>query len=351
MNPIRQAIRVPKHGGPEVLQLVKEEISLAANLKPTHVLVQHKLAGVNYIDTYFRSGIYPPKPGHEFDKGGFVSGTEGVGICVQAGEAAQHLLGKLVTYFSCGVGQEGAYCTAAVHDANEVYECPSGIDLALACTLAGIQGCTAHYLSTDTYRVNSNSVVLLNAAAGGTGLLLSQMCKIRGAAKVIAICSGADKGKLAKELGKADVVIDRATTKDWVSEVLKIVPGGVDVFYDGAGKATFEHQPSCFTCLKPRGAMVTFGNASGVARAIQPLELSRGSYSLHRPKLNDYMLTAEERQQRIGEMLALGAEGKIKTVLTTMKLSQAGEAQALLESGATTGKLLLDCESMNGDGK
>uniref|UniRef100_A0A0G4GVJ4 Enoyl reductase (ER) domain-containing protein n=1 Tax=Chromera velia CCMP2878 TaxID=1169474 RepID=A0A0G4GVJ4_9ALVE len=340
----RSSIRVTKHGGADVLSLFKgETVMVAPPLLPSQVLVQHEKAGVNMIDTYYRKGLYPLR-GSGFP---FIPGTEGAGVVVAAGESeeAQRLLNKSVVFFSC-LPDEGGYTTAAVHNANEVTEVPKDVPSELATVVCGIQGLTAHYLVETAMPPVSpqTKAVLLNAAAGGTGLLLAQMCKIRGAEKVIGICSGTEKAKLAVEVGGVDVVIDRSEVKEgWVEAVKQAAPGGVDVFYDSAGASTFA-TPGALSVLRPRGSLITFGNSSGPAPAIEPLKLTaQGSISLQRPKLNDFVADPVERKRRIDEMIGLAKDGKIKTLISIMPLSKAAEAQVLLESGQTKGKLLLDC--------
>jgi NADPH2:quinone reductase len=354
MQPIiSRSIRVPQLGGPEVLKFIAQDQTLdPAALSPTQVIVKHAFAGINFIDTYVRSGLYPAKEPN------YIPGTEGCGTVLFAGKNVppEFSVGKKVAFFQT---LQGSYTSHAIHNFQDLVAVPpqlynssssttsSNNDADLAVTAMLIQGITAHYLSSSCFPVSEKTqTVLLNAAAGGTGSLLSQMCKLRGAKKVIGVCGGPEKAKLAKEVGKCDEVIDYKTNPDWVAQVKLLAPEGVDVFYDSVGKSTFEKD--CFSVLKRRGAMITFGNASGPVPPLAPLTLTKyGSISLQRPKMFDFVDRASgELDERMNEITQWIVERKLTlSISKVLKLEDAAEAHRLLESGTTTGKLLLDCQA------
>lgn len=340
MNPIARSIRVAQCGGPEVMQLATAAIDLAS-VGPRQVLVKHTYAGVNFIDTYYRSGLYPQSSAKPFP---YIPGTEGCGTVVHGGsDVAASMVGQRVCFFSA---IQGSYASLAVHDVDDLIPIAPGLQDAQATAML-TQGLTAHYLSHSCYPVAAGTTVLLNAAAGGTGLLLSQVCKLRGA-RVIGVCGGPEKAALAASVGKADHVVDYHATPDWVAEVRKLCPAGVDVFFDGVGKATFE--ANGMSVLRRRGSMVTFGNASGAVPPLAPLALTKlGSVSLQRPTMFDFVDRASgERDARMQDLARWIAEGKLAiTVSSVLPLDRAAEAHALLQSGKTTGKLLLDCQNLS----
>ena len=306
----------------------------------TDVAVRCAYAGVNFIDTYFRSGLYAkPYP--------FCPGQEGAGCVVAYGPEVdeafkeRHPIGSKVAFFRC---DSGSYAQLVKIQATDAFALPDSFDLKMAAA-ALLQGLTAHYLTHDTYAVRKGDTVLVHAAAGGTGLLVSQMAKHLGAGRVIGVCGGAEKAALAKSVGKCDDVVDYLATPDWEAEVLKIT--GSDrlqkchVVYDGVGKSTFA---SSLKCLRPRGMMVSFGNASGAVDPVAPLALSsNGSLFLTRPTLWDYMIGEEERRARVASLVSLIESGAVSlTIGAVIPLAKAAEAHRLLEGRETTGKILLE---------
>ena len=215
---------------------------------------------------------------------------------------------------------------------------PEGVTTRVAAA-AMLQGMTAHYLVRATYPLGPSDTCLVHASAGGVGLPLCQLAK-RAGARVIGTTSTSDKAALAKKAGADDVIL--YGDADFSVEVRRLTGGrGVDVVYDSVGKSTWE---ASLRSLRPRGMMVTFGNASGAVPAFEPLVLRRlGSLYVTRPQLGDYTATREELETRAGEVLGAIAKGELDVrIHGAFPLERAGEAQALLESRATSGKVLLD---------
>jgi len=319
-----KAIRVHAAGGPEVMKL--EEVP-----DPTpgqgQVLVKLEAAGLNYIDVYFRSGQYKaPLP--------LTPGLEGAGTVTAVGPGVTDLkVGDRVAY----TGIAGSYAQMNVAPADRLVKLPDGLSFRDGAA-AMLQGLTAHYLITSTYPVKKGDTCLVHAAAGGMGLLLCQLGKMRGAT-VIGTVSTEEKAALAKQAG-ADHVINYAT-QDFEAEVKRITGGkGVEVVYDGVGQTTFLKG---LDCLKPRGLMALFGAASG---PVGPLDLqllnAKGSLFVTRPSLNHHIATREELVQRAGDVLGWIKDGKLKLrVELTFPLERAADAHRALESRKTTGKVLL----------
>ncbi|AIN95287.1 quinone oxidoreductase, putative [Leishmania panamensis] len=323
------------HGGTEVLAVrPSSHTPDVTQLEEGQVLTRNTYAGVNFIDTYFLSGLYkkPTMP--------YVLGEEGAGTVVKVGPGvSETMLGKRVAYFG-GVGCTGSYAAFTVVQASVLLEVPDGVTDAQAAAVL-CQGLTAHYLVDSSYPCGPGSTVVVHAAAGGTGLLVCQMAKLRGA-RVIGICGGAEKAMLATSVGRADVVIDYVATPDWPPLVRAAAPKGVDAVYDGVGQATF----ACsLSVLRPRGYMISFGNASGAVPPISPLELSRaGSVYLQRPTLVDFISSPEEMQRRTSDVLGWVASKQVQlTIGHEYPLREAGLALTDLQSRKTTGKLLLRC--------
>ena len=319
-----KAIRVHAAGGPEVMKL--EEVP-----DPTpgqgQALVKLEAAGLNYIDVYFRSGQYKaPLP--------LTPGLEGAGTVTAVGPGVTDLkVGDRVAY----TGIAGSYAQMNVAPADRLVKLPDGLSFRDGAA-AMLQGLTAHYLITSTYPVKKGDTCLVHAAAGGMGLLLCQLGKMRGAT-VIGTVSTEEKAALAKQAG-ADHVINYAT-QDFEAEVKRITGGkGVEVVYDGVGQTTFLKG---LDCLKPRGLMALFGAASG---PVGPLDLqllnAKGSLFVTRPSLNHHIATREELVQRAGDVLGWIKDGKLKLrVELTFPLERAADAHRALESRKTTGKVLL----------
>jgi len=288
---------------------------------PGQALVKLAASGVNYIDVYFRKGLYPIPPP-------IVLGSEGAGTVEALGPDAKNLaVGDRVAYAMA----RGSYADYAVVPDWQLVKIPAAMDFNTAAA-AMLQGMTAHYLTHSTYPLKTGDSCLIHAAAGGTGLLLVQMAKMRGA-HVIATVGTEEKAKLAKDAGADEIVI---YTKDDFTAKAK----GVHVVYDSVGQSTFTKS---LDCLRPRGFMVSFGNASGPVADISPLILmQKGSLFLTRPTLGNYVATPDELAWRAGDVLNWISEGKLKLrIHKVYPLADAAQAHRDLESRNTTGKLLL----------
>ena len=319
-----KAIQVSQVGGPEVLELVDLP---APQPKPNEAVVQIKAAGVNFIDVYFREGRYSaPLP--------FVNGQEAAGVVTLVGcDVTSVRAGHRVAYTST----LGSYAEYAAVPADRLVKIPDEIDFDQAAA-AMLQGMTAHYLSHSTYPIKAGETTLVHAAAGGVGLLLVQMCKLRGA-YVIGTAGSEEKAQLARDAGADDVII--YTEQDFEAETKRLTSGkGVDVIYDGVGKTTFEKD---LNVLRPRGYLVLFGAASGAVPPFDLLTLTqKGSLFVTRPKLGDYIATREELEERSNDVLQWIARGDLKLrVHKTYPLAEAQQAHRDLEGRKTTGKLLL----------
>jgi len=288
---------------------------------PGQALVKIAASGVNYIDNYFRMGLYPaPLP--------IVLGSEGAGTVEALGpDVTGVAVGDRVAYAMA----RGSHAEYAAVPAWQLVKIPPAIDFQAAAA-AMLQGMTAHYLTHSTYPLKSGDSCLIHAAAGGTGLLLVQMAKMRGA-RVIATVGNEEKAKLAREAGADEVIL--YSKEDFVAKAK-----GMHVVYDSVGKSTFMQS---LDCLRPRGMMVSFGNASGPVAEFSPLILSqKGSLFLTRPSLANYAATTEELAWRAGDVLNWIGQGKLKLrIHKVYPLSDAAQTQRDLESRNTTGKLLL----------
>ena len=288
---------------------------------PGQALVKIAASGVNYIDIYFRMGIYQaPLP--------VVLGMEGAGTVEALGPDVTGLaVGDRVAYAMA----RGSHAEYATVPAWQLVKIPQAVDFQTAAA-AMLQGMTAHYLTHSTYPLKSGDSCLIHAAAGGTGLLLVQMAKMRGA-RVIGTVGSEEKAKLAREAGADEVIL--YSKEDFTAKAK-----GMNVVYDSVGKSTFMQS---LDCLRPRGMMVSFGNASGPVAEFSPLILSqKGSLFLTRPSLNNYATTPEELAWRAGDVLNWISQGKLKLrIHKVYPLSDAAETQRDLESRKTTGKLLL----------
>ncbi len=319
-----KAIVVKNTGGPEVLQYTEvDDLSVEAN----QLLVDVEAAGVNYIDTYHRGGLYPlGLP--------FTPGLEGAGT-VQA-------VGDSVSEFTPGdrVGWTGVLGTYAeqvqVPEASAI-PMPEDLESETVAALL-LQGITAHYLATDTFPLRPGDRCLIHAGAGGVGLLLTQIAKLRGA-EVTTTVGSAEKAELSRAAGADHVILYRET--DFKLEIEDIYgPNQIDVVYDGVGAATFDKG---LEVLRPRGMMVTFGNASGPVPELSPLRLSQaGSIFLTRPTMFHYIATRAELLTRTNELFGWVQDGKLNVRIgAEFELSKAAEAHRALEGRATTGKVLL----------
>src|SRR6266478_1854463 len=319
-----KAIRVHAPGGPESMKL--EDVAAPA---PGAGQAQVKLeaCGVNYIDVYFRTGAYKaPLP--------LTPGMEGAGTVTAVGPGVSDVkVGDRVAW----TGVIGSYAQTLSVATDRLVALPAQLTFKDGAA-AMLQGLTAHYLVTSTWPLKKGETALVQAAAGGMGLLLCQMAKMRGAS-VIGTVSTEEKAALAKAAGADHVIL--YTKQDFEPEVKRITGGrGVDVVYDGVGATTFDKS---LNCLRPRGYMILFGAASGPVPSLDLQVLNvRGSLFLQRPSLNHHIAAREELLQRAGEVLGWIKEGKIKLRIEhQFPLAQAAEAHKALEGRKTTGKILL----------
>ena len=295
--------------------------------KPGEVLVKVEAAGVNYIDVYFRTGAYKT----EFP---LTLGQEAGGRVVAVGAGVTEVrAGDPVAY----AGVAGAYAQYAAVPASRLVVLPARVTPRQGAA-AMLQGMTAHYLACSTYPLSSRDTCLVHAGAGGVGLLLCQIARMRGA-RVIATVSSEEKAGLAREAGAHEVVL--YTVQDFEAEVKRITGGkGVQVVYDSVGRSTFDKG---LDCLAPRGMMVLFGQSSGPVAPLDPQVLSqKGALYLTRPTLYQYAATREELQARAGELLGWIGDGKLRLRMEhVFPLAEAAEAHRALEERRTTGKALL----------
>jgi len=313
-----------RQGGPEVLSVTEHP---APEPGPGEVLVEVAAAGVNFMDIYQREGI-----GNYRREPPFVLGGEGAGTVTAVGEGVIGLsVGDQVAWASV----QGSYAEQVVLPASRAVPVPAGVSLDLAAAVI-LQGLTAHYLVSSTYPVQDGDVTVVHAAAGGVGLLLTQLVKRRGGI-VVATTSGGPKEALARAAG-ADYVTGYGDFRAAVDQATGGV--GAHVVYDGVGKDTFDDS---LAALRPRGMMVLYGASSG---QVPPFDLQRlnsgGSLFATRPTLVHYVATVEELRWRAGELFELVASGKLDVRIGgTYPLADAARAQEDLAARRTTGKLLL----------
>jgi len=317
------AIQAVAAGGPEVLQVVEIPVPQP---RPGQVLVRHAAVGLNFIDTYHRSGLYPLKMPA-------VLGLEAAGVVEAIGEGVTRLaVGDRVAYN----GTLGAYAEAAVVPADRAVKVPDCVSLETAAA-ALLKGMTAEFLLRRCHRVEPGQTIIVHAAAGGVGSILVQWGKALGAT-VIATVGSEAKAEAARAHGADHVIL--YDHEDIAERVAQITHGlGVAVVYDGVGKDTFE---ASLKSLAPRGMLATFGNASGPAPPIAPLALSAKSLFLTRPRLFDYIATTEELDASAEALFAVLASGAVKIDIgQTFPLAQARAAHEALEGRRTTGATLL----------
>lgn len=310
-------------GGPENLKYIDIP---KPELKNGEVLVKLEATGVNFIDVYYRTGLYkaPEQP--------VLLGSEGAGV-VETSKSSAFRPGERVAYTMA----RGAYAEYAAVPESLLVPLPNDVTFEQGAA-AILQGMTAHYLTHSTYALKPGQSCLIHAAAGGVGLLLVQMAKILGAT-VIAAAGSPEKAQLAKEHGADHAIV--YTEHDFAEELKQITGGkGVEVVYDSVGKSTFLKS---LDCLKPRGLMASFGNSSGAVDPIQPLLLSqKGSLFLTRPSLAQYISDAEELRWRSSDVFRWVAGGRLTVrIFRTYALGNAAQAHRDLEGRKTTGKLLL----------
>lgn len=319
-----RSVRVHQYGGPEVLTL--EEIPVPEP-KAGEARVKIEAIGVNYIDVYQRTGLYPLQTP-------FTLGMEGAGVVDKVGEDVEEVKkGDRVAYAMI----LGSYAEYAIVPAAKLAPLPANIDSKSAVALM-LQGMTAHYLTHSTYDLKKGETALIHAAAGGVGLLLTQIAKLRGA-NVIGTVSTEAKAQLAKEAGADHVIL--YTQTDFAAEVKKITDGkGLHVIYDSVGQTTFDKG---LDCLRPRGYMVLFGQSSGPVSPFDPGKLAgKGSLFLTRPTLAHYTLDRAELLQRANDLFTWTASEKLKLrIEKTFRMAEAAEAHRQLEGRKTTGKVIL----------
>ena len=336
------AIRIHELGGPEVLR--REEVALPEP-GPGEVLVRHEAIGLNFIDTYHRSGLYPVPSlptAIGMEGAGVVEAVgpagngrgDGAGAAAadQAGAAPRFQPGDRVAY---GFGL-GSYCERRVMPTGQLVPIPDGVDAETAAA-AMLKGMTSWYLCRRTYRLSAGETVLVHAAAGGVGTILSQWCKALGAT-VIGTAGTAAKGKVAREHGCDHVILYKE--EDFVQRVREITGGeGVAVVFDGVGKATFD---GSMECLARFGMMITFGNASGAVPPLNLLRLSAKGITVARPSLAPYIERRADLEEAAGELLGHIGAGRIRlTIGQRFPLAEAAQAHRALESRQTHGCTVL----------
>jgi NADPH2:quinone reductase len=319
-----KAIRVHAPGGPEAMKL--EDVP-EPQPKAGEAIVKVDAAGLNYIDVYQRSGLY------KLDMP-LTLGLEAGGTVTAVGSGVTEVkVGDRVAY----TGVPGAYAQYAAVPAARLVTLPQGVSTKQGAAIM-LQGMTAHYLACSTYPLKKGDTCLVHAAAGGVGLLLTQIARLRGA-RVIGTVSTEEKAKLAREAGADETIL--YTKQDFAAEVKRITGGkGLQVVYDSVAKDTWD---GSLNCLAPRGMMALYGASSGPIGPIDPQILNaKGSLFLTRPSLFHYIATREELQQRASELFGWVREGKLKLRMEfEFPLKDAAESHRALEGRKTTGKVLL----------
>ncbi|NNF63238.1 MAG: quinone oxidoreductase [Acidimicrobiia bacterium] len=318
-----KSITIQRTGGSEVLEIHDVAIGEPG---PSDVVIDVAAAGVNFIDTYHRSGLYPVELP-------YVLGQEGAGTVTVAGRESGLAVGDRVAW--CGVA--GSYAEQVLISGDRLVQVPGSVSLETAAA-AMLQGLTAYYLVNDTFPLASGDLCLVHAGAGGVGRLLTQLAKAKGATVFATVGSDA-KAEISRASG-ADHVINYSTT-DFGAAIEEIAgPHAISVVYDGVGAATFDKG---LDLLRPRGMMVTFGNASGPPDPVDPLRLSRGgSLFLTRPSLFHHIATRDEFQQKSEALFGLIADGTLDVLIgERFALEDAKAAHDALEGRGTVGKVIL----------
>lgn len=323
-----KAVRIDAHGGAEELKLVTVDVPEPAQ---GEVTIRQKAAGLNFIDIYFRTGLYPHALPHGL-------GFEAAGDVVAVGEGVSHLkIGDRVAY---GQSPIGAYAQLRNVPAIRVVKLPDAISYEDAAAVM-LKGLTTQYLFRQCYRLQEGETILFHAAAGGVGLLACQWARALGV-KLIGTASSDEKCALAKEHGAWEVI--NYSKENVVERVMELTGGAkLPVVYDGVGKDTWM---TSLDCLKPRGLMVSFGNASGSVEGVDLALLNaKGSIYVTRPKLGDYVPTQEAMQAAADELFGLIVDGSIKVAIgQRFSLEQAAQAQEALAARKTTGATILTIE-------
>ena len=318
------AIRIHEAGGPEVLKW--EEVDVG-DPGPGQVKIRQEAAGLNFIDVYHRTGLYPQELP-------FTPGVEGAGVVEAVGANVTNVKqGDRVAY----AGPIGGYAEERLIDAERLVKLPDNISCEQAAGMM-LQGMTAQMLLRSIYRVNDGDTILVHAAAGGVGLIMCQWAAALGAT-VIGTVSTEEKAELARANGCAHPIL--YTSQDFVAEVSRIMNGGkLPVVYDSVGRDTFMKS---LDCLRPRGLMVSFGNASGPPDPMPPNVLAqKGSLYLTRPTLYNYIATRAELEQSAAELFDVVSSGKVKIeIKQRFPLKDAAEAHRQLEARKTTGSTIL----------
>ena len=318
------AICIHEHGGPEALRY--EEVS-TSEPGAGEAQVRIEAAGLNYIDVYHRTGLYPST------NMPFTPGMEGAGVVEAVGPGVTEVnVGDRVGYAM----HQGSYTEVAIVPSAVLVPLPDSIDTQSAAA-AMLQGMTAHYLTRSTYPLSTGDTALVHAAAGGVGLLLIQMAKTLGA-RVFGTVSTPEKAQLATEAGADEVIL--YTQTDFEAEVKRLTDGqGVDVVYDSVAKTTFDKS---LNCLRPRGYLALFGQSSGPVPPFDLSRLSRGSLFITRPGLGHHADDREELMGRAGDLFEWISSGTLKLRIDrTFPLQDAADAHRALEGRQTTGKVLL----------
>jgi NADPH2:quinone reductase len=317
-------MRVYEYGGPEKLRWEQVQVGAPGE---GQVLVRNTAVGLNFVDTYQRTGLYQtPLP--------FTPGSEGAGVVEAVGPKVKEFkVGDRVAYSS----PIGAYAEVLLRPAERLVKIPAGIDDKTAAAMM-LKGLTAQYLIRRTYRVRKGDTILMHAAAGGVGLILCQWARALGAT-VIGTVGSDEKAALARKAGCKHVIV--TSREKFAERVKEITKGkGVPVVYDGVGKDTFMDS---LDCLAPLGLMASFGNASGAVTQFNPGVLAqKGSLFLTRPTLNTYAASREALLSGARELFAVVKSGKVKIAINqTYPLREAAQAQRDLESRKTTGSTVL----------
>jgi NADPH2:quinone reductase len=318
------AIRIHKTGGPEVLRWDETEVG---DPGPSEIKLRQQAAGLNFIDVYHRTGLYPqPLP--------FTPGVEGAGVVESVGESVKHVKpGDRVAY----AGPVGGYAEERLIDADRVVKLPDSIDAEHAAAMM-LQGMTAQMLLRSVFPVHEGDTILIHAAAGGVGLILCQWAAALGAT-VIGTVGTEEKAELARAHGCAHPIV--YSKQDFVAEVQRITNGEkLPVVYDSVGRDTFLKS---LDCLKVRGLMVSFGNASGPPEPFPPNMLAqKGSLYLTRPTLYHYIASRQQLEQSAAELFEMVTSGKVKIeVQQRFPLAEAAEAHRALQGRRTTGSTVL----------